>query len=166
MRVMKMSLALILGFTATLASASIVASKDDVVGVNLESTEASIYIEGYVQLNKTTQTISLILQPTMPACPNSSVCAAVMPDARDYFFEAVGKSVDFCNAVTYTAEQNIGDAIKVRVIDNTHYNYKRCPTFAPQADTVVEVEQTIQSAAGNVHFEGFLTGGTLETVQF
>jgi hypothetical protein len=141
MQAIKSILALTLSVLTSNVFATIVPITNEVLEASLKSEARDHYVDGYVQLNKTKGTISLLLQPVMPPCPVGHSCPEVMPAPQDYFLEEVKVVKDECDAVIYQAEQTQEHSIRVRLVDNTQYNYGNCPTFLPVPETVVEVEQ-------------------------
>jgi len=166
MHAIKMTLILALGGLAPHALATIVPVSDEVVEASLKSEGGANYLDGYVQLNKDSKTISLVLQPVMPPCPVGNVCTEVMPAAFEYFLEEAKVEVNECDAVIYRAEQKKDHTIKVMVIDNTQYNYEFCPTFLPVPDTVVQVEQTFFSPSSTEHKEEYFAGTILANIRY
>ncbi len=146
--------------------ASIVPITDEVVEVNFKSDGGRNFLDGYAQLNKTNGTISLLLQPVMEPCPVGNTCTELMPAPMDYFLEGVKVKVDECDAVIYQAEQKADHSIRVLLIDNTQYNYERCPTFLPVPETVVQVEQTFYGPSSSAEKSEYFAAGALAPVRY
>lgn len=166
MHAIRTVLFLVLSISPIHAAASIVPITDEVVGVNFKSEGRTNFVEGYVELNKTNGTISLVLHPTMPPCPIGNSCPEVMPAPFDYFLEGVKVNVDECDAVIYRAEQTRDHAVRVLLVDNTNYNYERCPTFVPVPETVVEVEQIFYGPATTDEKKGYFATEALTPVRY
>lgn len=146
--------------------ATIVPVTNEVVEASLRSDGGNPFLDGYVQLNKTNGTISLVLQPAMPPCPAGNSCAEVMPAPFEYFLEEVKTTVDECDAVIYQAEQNRDHSIRVLLVDNTRYNYERCPTFLPVPETVVQVEQIFYSPSSAEEKSGYFAAEALTPIRY
>lgn len=146
--------------------ATIVPVTDEVVEASFRSDGGKNFLDGYVQLNKTNGTISLLLQPVMSPCPIGNSCPEVMPAPFDYFLEGVKATVDECDAVIYQAEQNRDHSIRVILVDNTQYNYERCPTFLPVPETVVQVEQTFYGPSSTEEKSEYFAAEALAPIRY
>jgi hypothetical protein len=166
MHVIRMILTLALSISSTHGMATFVPDTDEVVQANLKGDGDASFQDGYVKLNKTTGTISLWLQPVMPACPAGDSCPEVMPEPMDYFLEGVKARVDECGAVIYQAEQNRAHSIRVILFDNTQYNYERCPSFLPVPETVVQVEQIFYGPNSTEEKSGYLAAEALTPIRY
>jgi hypothetical protein len=163
---LKMTLILTLAVFAPHALATIVPISDEVVEAALKSEGGSLYVDGYVQLNKNAKTISLVLQPAMPPCSVNEICTEVMPAPVEYFLEDTKVLTDECGAVVYQAEQSQDHGLKVTVVDNTQYNYELCPTFLPLHETVVQVEQTFVGPSSTEYKDTDLAGSPLSHIRY
>lgn len=159
---------LILAFTVFTSNgfASIVPITDEVVAVNFKSDGGRNFQDGYLQLNKTNGTISIVLQPVVAPCPVGESCPEAMPAPFDYFLEGVKARVDECGAVIYQAEQNGEHSIRVLLVDNTQYNYEQCPTYLPVPETVVQVEQTFYGPSSSEEKSEYFAAGALAPVRY
>ncbi len=146
--------------------ASIVPITDEVVEVNFKSDGGKNFLDGYAQLNKTNGTISLLLQPAKAPYPVGSTCIELEPAPMDYFLEGVKVRIDECDAVIYQAEQKTDHSIRVLLIDNTQYDYERCPTFLPVPETVVQVEQTFYGPSSSEEKSEYFAAGALAPVRY
>ncbi len=84
----------------------------------------------------------------------------------DYFLEGVKVRLDECDAVIYQAEQKTDHSIRVLLIDNTQYNYERCPTFLPVPETVVQVEQTFYGPSSSEEKSEYFAADALAPVRY
>ncbi|WP_141735592.1 hypothetical protein [Oligoflexus tunisiensis] len=166
MHAIKMTLIMTLSLLTTQAVATIVPITDEVLEATFRSEGGSRYTEGYVKLNRTAGNIALLLQPATPPCPVDQLCTEVQPAPFEYFLEEVKSTVDVCESVIYQAEQHQDHAIKVTLIDNTHYNYEICPTFLPVPLTVVQVEQTFHGPASTEHIASDFAGEALSHIRY
>jgi len=166
MQAIRNALILLLSILPIPAFASIVPNTNEVVATSFQSDGRSHFVEGYVQLNKTNGTINLVLQPPMPPCPSGESCAEVMPAAYEYFLEGVKTHVDACDAVIYQADQYREHAVRILLVDNTRYNYERCPTFLPVPETVVQVEQIFYGPSTQDEKSGYFAAEALTPVRY
>lgn len=166
MQAIRNSLFLVLSILPSPSFASIVPITNEVVATSFQSDGRSNFVEGFVQLNKTKGTINLVLQPPMPPCPSGQSCTEVMPAPYEYFLEDVKSRVDECDAVIYEAQQSREETVRVLLIDNTAYNYERCPTFLPVPETVVQVEQIVYGPSTQDEKTGYFTADALTPVRY
>lgn len=166
MHAIRMILVLALSVFTSYGFATIVPVANEVVEANFKSDGGKNFLDGYVQLNKTNGTISLLLQPVMSPCPLGNSCLEVMPAPFDYFLEEVKTTVDECGAVIYQAEQNRDHSIRVLLVDNTQYNYSHCPTFLPVAETVVQVEQIIYGPSSTEEKSEYFAAEALAPIRY
>lgn len=166
MQAIRNSLFLVLSILPSSSFASIVPIANEVVATSFQSDGRSPFVEGYVQLNKTNGTINLVLQPPMQPCPSGQSCPEVMPAPFEYFLEGVKSHVDECDAVIFEAEQNRDHALRILLVDNTRYNYERCPTFLPVPETVLQVEQIIYGPSMQDENTGYFTAEALVPVRY
>lgn len=157
---------LVLSILPITSFASIVPNSDEVVATHFQSDGRGNFVEGYVQLNKTDGTINLVLQPPMAPCPSGESCPEVMPAPYEYFLEGVKTRVDECDAVIHEAEQMREQAVRIILVDNTRYNYERCPTFLPVPETVVQVEQIIYGPSSQDEKSGYFAAEALTPVRY
>jgi len=166
MHAIRNALFLVLSILPITSFASIVPNTNEVVATSFQSDGRSNFVEGYVQLNKTNGTINLVLQPPMPPCPSGESCPEVMPAPYEYFLEGVKAHVDECDAVIYQAEQNREHAVRILLVDNTRYNYERCPTFLPVPETALQVEQIIYGPSTQDENSGYFAAEALTPVRY
>lgn len=166
MKAINKALILVLGCLSPSAFATLVPVSPNVLETTLKSQNTSRYLDGYVQLNKDKATISLVLQPVMPACPAEHSCTEQMPAPVQYFLQNVKETVDECQAVIYEAEEAGEAQVKVTIMDNTHYRYDLCPTFLPLPETTVKVEQPSLSSLSAAPLDESFAGDSLTTIQY
>jgi hypothetical protein len=166
MHAIKMIFNLALSILPSTVFATIVPVANEVVEASLKGDGSTSFAEGYVQLNKTNGTISLLLQPVIPACPAGNSCPEATPAPFDYFLEGVKARVDECDAVIYQAEQSRDHSIRVILVDNAQYDYERCPTFLPVPETVVQVEQIFYGPNSTEEKAGYFAAEALAPIRY
>ncbi|HYX31946.1 MAG TPA: hypothetical protein VE954_02445 [Oligoflexus sp.] len=166
MHAIKITLILTLAAFAPHALATIVPMPNQVVEAVLHGESGSLYVDGYVQLNKDARTVSLVLQPVMSPCPAGDMCPEVMPAPVEFFLENAKATEDECGAVSYQAEQGQEPMIKVTITDNTKYSYETCPSFLPVPETEVQVEQISVGPNSTESKGAYLSGTVLSHIRY
>lgn len=164
MNPLKTVLILTLGSLTPYAMATMLPLSHEVKESKLQQQSGSRYSEGYVQLDKSAGTLSLVLQPSMASCSIGQACPEMMPAPEEYFLDAVNATVDACGAVTYRATQQGEQKLTVKLIDYSQYNYERCPSFLPMPAVALQFAKALDTDAAEERSEDLLTGNDFSAV--